>query len=134
MSALNIRSWADLRAFLYVVWPVLATLCVTYGVFGSEQEAALWSGLVLALLGPVTAFLYSRGLANFRAAFYAVLAAAQALAIGYGLVTEVDVSNWLPLVSAVIGLAGGGVAAANTDTTFSGPIGSNQLPADAPPE
>lgn len=56
-------------------------------------------------------------LSSFRAAFYAVFGAAQAILIGYNLITADDVATWMPLVSAIIGLATGGVAAANTDTT-----------------
>lgn len=116
MSILNIRSLADLRAFAYVMLPVISTLLVTLGVYTSH-EAELWVGLVLAILGPGVAFVMVRGLDTFRTAFYALLAAGQAILIGYGLVSAEDVGVWLPVISAVIGLAGGGVAAANTDTT-----------------
>lgn len=117
MSALNIRSWADLRAFLYVAWPVLSALLLSYGVLQTEDEVALWSALVLALLGPVIAFFYSKNLSSFRAAFYAVFGAVQAILIGYNIVTADEVATWIPVVSAIIGLATGGVASANTDTT-----------------
>lgn len=117
MSALNIRSWADFRAFLYVAWPVLSALLLSYGVFQDADEVALWSALVLAVLGPVVAFVYSKNLSSFRAAFYALFAAVQAILIGYNIVTADEIAAWIPVVSAIIGLATGGVASANTDTT-----------------
>lgn len=119
MTALNIRSWADFRAFLYVLLPVVSALLVTNGVL-NESEAALWGGLVTAVLGPVVAFAQAPGDELFRKAFYAVLGAGQAIVLGYGIVTDEQIGVWLPLVSAIVGLSTGGVAAANTDTTSSG--------------
>jgi len=116
MSLLNIRSWADLRAFLYVAWPVVSAALLAYGVFDSDREAALWGALVAAVLGPVIAAFYARNLSAVRVAFYAVLAAVQAILIGYNISVD-QVAHWVPLVSALIGLLTGGVATANTNTT-----------------
>lgn len=116
MNGLNIRSWADARAFAYVLLPVVSALLVSYGVL-DDATAALWSGLVTALLGPVVAFAMAPSTEAFRRGFYVVFGAVQAVAVGYGLVTDAQVGVWLPLVSVLVGAATGGVAAANTDTT-----------------
>lgn len=116
MNAFAIRSAADLRAFLYVLWPVISGLLVTNGAL-SDNQASLWGGLVLAVLGPVIAAVYARDLSTFRTAFYAVLAAGQAIVIGYGIATDEQIGLWLPLISAIVGVSTGGVAAANTDTS-----------------
>lgn len=116
MNALNIRTWADARAFAYVLLPVIATLLVSQGLVAADK-IGLWVGLASAILGPVIAFLNARSVSLFRAAFYAVLGAAQAVIIGYGLASQALFDQWTPLVVAVIGLTAGGVAAANTDTS-----------------
>lgn len=116
MSLLDIRSAADVRAFAYTMLPVLSSFLVTTGVLNSDQ-AVLWSALVLAVLGPVIAAVYAKTLSSFRTAFYAVLAAGQALLIGYGLVTDAQVSLWVPIISVIVGGVAGGVASGNTPTT-----------------
>ena len=116
MNALNIRSAADVRAFAYVLLPVISTLLVTYGIL-DETQATMWAGLVTAILGPVLAFIHARTLSSFRTAFYAVLGASQILLIGYGIASSEQVGIWLPVISTIIGASAGGVAAANTDTT-----------------
>lgn len=116
MSIFNIRSWADVRAFAYVLLPVVSTLLVGQGVLTADK-AALWAALVTAVLGPVVAAILARTVSTFRTAFYVVLGAGQALVIGYNLASQSAFDHWLPLVVAVIGLSSGGVAAANTDTT-----------------
>ncbi|MFT4128093.1 MAG: hypothetical protein QM662_17920 [Gordonia sp. (in: high G+C Gram-positive bacteria)] len=129
MSLLEMHSWADVRALVYTLLPIASTLAVTYGV-ADESQVALWVGLVAALLGPGIAFLTSRSVSTFRPAFYAVLAAGQAVAVGYGLVTDAQVGVWVPLVSALIGGAAGGVANANTATSSPFSRGSNRGEAD----
>lgn len=119
MNALNIRTWADFRAFLYVLLPVVSTLLVGYGVL-NDTTSQLWGALVTAVLGPVVAAFNARTVSAVRTAFYAVLGAGQALLIGYNLATQTVFDHWMPLVVAVIGLTAGGVAAANTDTSPSG--------------
>lgn len=116
MNALNIRTAADFRAFLYVLLPVISTLLVGNGVL-TDDKASLWSALVTAVLGPVVAAIAARTVSLFRTAFYAVLAASQALAVGYGIASEAAFTHWMPLVVAVIGLTAGGVSAANTNTS-----------------
>lgn len=116
MNLFNIRSWADARAFLYVLLPVISTLLVGDGVL-TNDTATLWTALVTAVLGPVIAAFNAHSVSAFRTAFYALLGAGQALAIGYNLATQSLFDHWLPLVVAVIGFSAGGVSAANTDTT-----------------
>ena len=86
MSLFGVRSLADVRALLYTLLPVLSALLVTQGVL-NENQASLWGGLVTALLGPGIAFVTARSVSTFRPAFYAMLAAGQALLVGYGLAT-----------------------------------------------
>jgi CHASE2 domain-containing sensor protein len=99
-----------------VLWPVVSALLVSYGAIDGN-EASLWGGLVTAVLGPVIAAINAKNLSGFRTAFYAVLAAGQAIVVGYGIATDEQIGVWLPLVSAIVGLSTGGVAAANTKTT-----------------
>lgn len=116
MNLFNIRTWADVRALLYVLLPVVSTLLVGQGVL-TDGQAQLWAGLVTAVLGPVIAAFNAHSVSTFRTAFYAVLAAVQAIVVGYGIATDAQFATWMPLVVALVGLSGGGVAAANTDTT-----------------
>lgn len=129
MNALDIRSATDVRAFAYALLPALTGLLVTLGVL-NDNQATLWAGLVTAILGPGVAFILARSLSTFRTAFYGILTAAQAVAVGYGLVTDAQVGIWLPVVSAVIGGVAGGVASANTATTSPFDKGSNAGLAD----
>lgn len=112
----NIRSWADVRAAAYALLPIVSTLLVGYGVMTADK-VQLWAGLVTAVLGPVIAAINARTVSAFRTGFYALLGAAQALVVGYGLVSDAALQYWMPLVVALVGAAGGGVAVANTDTT-----------------
>ena len=119
MSLFDIRSAADVRAFAYAMLPTLSSFLVTAGILKADQ-AALWSALVIAILGPVIAAVHAKTLSSFRVAFYALLAAGQALLIGYGLITDTQdaqVSLWLPVISVILGGTAGGVASANTPTT-----------------
>lgn len=116
MNLLNIRSAADVRAFAYVLLPIASALLVSYGVL-DDAQAAMWAGLVTAVLGPVIACIMAPSTEGFRRAFYAVLGAGQILLVGYGIATDAQIGVWLPLISALVGASTGGVAAANTDTT-----------------
>ncbi|WP_367582271.1 hypothetical protein [Tsukamurella tyrosinosolvens] len=112
----NIKTFADLRAALYALLPIVSTLLVTYGVL-DETKAALWAGVATAVLGPVIAAVQARTVSSFRTAFYALAAAVQAVVVGYGIVTDAQIGVWMPLVTALVGAAAGSVAVANTDTT-----------------
>lgn len=129
MNLLEIKSWADVRALAYTILPIISTLLVTVGAL-SESEAALWVGLATAVLGPGIAFLMARSVSSFRTAFYALLTAGQAVVVGYGLATDAQIGVWLPLVSALIGGAAGGVASANTPTSSAFDRRSNAGEAD----
>jgi membrane-bound metal-dependent hydrolase YbcI (DUF457 family) len=111
MSVLDIRTFADFRAFLHVVAPGLAALVVGYGVLDSSQ-AALIVGLVLAVASPAVAALNTAD--GFRKWFYPVMGAAAAVLIGFGIFAESDVTPWLAFIPVLLG---GGVAAANTPTS-----------------
>lgn len=113
---LNIRSWADARAVLYTLLPIVSTLLVSTGVL-PDHVAKLWVALATSILGPVVAAWMARTVSALRTAFYAVLAAVQGLAVGYGLISDGALTPWMPLVVALVGAASGGVAVANTDTT-----------------
>ncbi len=113
-SALGVKSAADVRAIIYNALPVLTTLLVGLGVATSDQ-AALWAGLVAAVAGPGVAWWMARSLSTARAAVYAVVTAAQAIMVGYGLVG--DGGLWLPVTSAALAALAGGLAVANTPVT-----------------
>lgn len=110
MNALNIKSWADARAFLYVLAPAIVGLLVSYDYFDGST-GALVVALVLAILSPALAVINTQS--GFRQWFYGILGAAQALVVGIGLVTDYQLAPWITLVGLVVG----GVAAANVDTT-----------------
>lgn len=112
----NIKSWADVRAALYTLLPILSTLLVGYGVFTADK-AQLWVALVTAVLGPVIAAFQTHAVSKIRTAFYALLGTGQAVVVGYGLTSTVQFDRWLPLVVALVGISAGSVASANTDTT-----------------
>ncbi|WP_148281564.1 hypothetical protein [Tsukamurella sp. 1534] len=116
----NIKSWADLRAAAYALLPLISTVLVGYSVL-DQQKATLWVALVTAVLGPVISAVQARSVSSFRTAFYAVLAAGQALAIGYGLLQDGQLDAWMPLVTFLIGGAAAAPAVANTDTTPASP-------------
>lgn len=120
MNTLGIHSWGDVRALIYTATPVVTALLVTLGVVTTDQ-AALWAGLASAVAGPVLAFVMAPSTAKARLGVYSLIFAGQALAIGYGL-TGGSVGAWLPVVSAVLAVLGGGTAAANTTTTPASPV------------
>lgn len=114
MNALNIRSWADARAFVHVAAPVLAVALVASGVADATLAGQIVT-LVLAVFSPALATVNTAS--GFRTWFYAVLAAASVIAVGLGYWTEVQYATWLPVIVLLIGPA---VAAANTPTTIDG--------------
>lgn len=119
----NIRTAADVRAALYALLPIVATMLVGYGVL-TDGQAQLWAGLITAVLGPVIAAFNARTVSTFRTAFYTVLGAGQAIVVGYGLANDAQFETWMPLVVALVGSAAGSVAVANTNTSGPLPKGS----------
>lgn len=111
MNALNIRTWADARAFIHVLAPVLASALVLSGV-ADENLAAKIVTLVLAVFSPAIATVNT--VDGFRQWFYPVLGAISLILIYLGLFTEAQWNTWLPVISLILGA---GVAAANTNTT-----------------
>lgn len=130
MGVLGINNAADVRSVIYHLLPVATALLVTAGVATSDQ-ATLWAGLVTAILGPGLAAWKARSLSSVRVALYAVLAAVQALAIGYGIHDGAG-GAWLPVLSAVVAALGGGVAVANTPVSSAWSKGVNGAAAQAP--
>ena len=116
MSIFDLKSAADVRNFVYAVSPVVAAIAVSYGVVDAQQST-MWVALVAAIAGPVLAAFYTRNVDTFRAAFYALLAAAQALLIGYGILSDEQVGVWLPLITVIIGGTAGAVATQHTVTS-----------------
>jgi len=98
------------RAFLYVLAPALVALLVSYNYF-TASTGALVTALVLAVVSPVLAVVNTAD--GFRKWFYGVLGAGQALVVGLGLVTDLELTPWVTIVGLIVG----GVAAANVDTT-----------------
>jgi len=111
MSVFGIRTWADVRALLYVLTPLVVAWLVQLGVVG-DRQADLWIALGVAVLSPALSAVYT--VDGFRKWFYPAVAAVSGLLLGYGIVTESQLSPVLAIVSALVGA---GVAAANTPTS-----------------
>lgn len=100
-SVFSVKSFAQLRAFLYVVAPLIIAATVV-----THTDA--WIGLALAVLAPALATVKSVN--GFRTWFYGVLTASQTVLLAFNVFTEQQITPWLSVIGAVIG---GGVAAAN---------------------
>lgn len=111
MNLLNIRTWADARAFLHVALPAIAGVFVVAGYVTSD-DATLWTALVLVAVDTGLSFVYSA--TAFRKALYLILPVVGALLVRYGLTTDNTWALWTGLVPV---LFGSGVAAANTNTS-----------------
>lgn len=111
VSLLDIRSLADVRAFLSTALPGLASVLVIAGTLTADV-ANLWTAFVLVVIhAGVSTFNTANG---FRKFLYPFLAAGSALLIRYGYTTDETWALWFSIVPI---LFGGGVAAANTPTT-----------------
>lgn len=102
-DVIRLRDFNSLRAFLYVLVPALI---VALGVANAE----LWVGLAAAVLSPLLAS--ANTVDGFRKWFYNALAAGQALVLGLNVLTEAQVSVWIPVIGAVVG---GAVAASHVN-------------------
>lgn len=111
MNLLNIRTWADARAFLHVALPAIAVVLVTAGYLASDL-ATLWVALILVVIDTGLSTVHSA--TSFRKFLYPALAAGGALLVRYGYTTDQTWALWTGLAPV---LFGGGVAAANTDTS-----------------
>lgn len=111
MNLLQIRTWADARAFLHVALPGIAAILVAAGYLTSN-DANLWVALVL-VVADVTLSTFNTA-NGFRKALYPLLAAGGALLVRYGVTTDAAWALWTGLAPI---LFGSGVAAANTPTS-----------------
>ena len=116
LAELGINHLVDLRAVAYHVLPVATALLVTLGVATNDQ-ATLWAGLVTAIVGPGLSFVMAQSVSNLRTALYALIAAVQAIIVGYGLADSTHIGTWMPIASSLVALLGGGVAIVNTPVT-----------------
>lgn len=116
MNALNIRTWSDVRALIHVAAPVIATALIA-SEWVDKSLATLIVTIVLAVCSPALATINTTN--GFRRWFYPVLAAAVALLIWLGYISDADYAAWLPVITLFIGPA---VAAANTPTTIDGEV------------
>ncbi|WP_288338245.1 hypothetical protein [uncultured Gordonia sp.] len=116
LDELGLKAPTDWFSVLYTALPV-ATTGAAVGAVASGDKSALWAGIVTAVLAPLIAFLRARSISTLRPLLYAVVGAAQVVLLGYGLITDQQVGIWLPVVSAVLAAAVGGLNNANTATT-----------------
>lgn len=116
MSIFELKTKEDVRNFVYALSPAVAAIAVSYGVV-DEQQSVMWVAFVAAVVGPGLAAIFTRTVDTFRTAFYAILAAAQALLIGYGILSNEQVGVWLPIVTVIIGGTAGAVATQHTVTS-----------------
>lgn len=111
MNLLEIRTAADVRAFLHVALPSLSAILVLAGYFTST-DAGLWGALALVVVDTgLSAF---NSATRFRAFLYPFLGVLGALLVRYGVTTDDVWALWAGLAPV---LFGGGVAAANVQST-----------------
>jgi hypothetical protein len=111
MNLLNIKSFADFRAWLHVALPAVAGVLAIAG-YVSSNDAGLWVALALVVIDAGLSAFNSAN--NFRTFLYPFLAAGGALLVRYGYTTDQTWALWTGLAPVFFGSA---VAAANTDTT-----------------
>lgn len=115
MNLLNIRSFADARAFLHVALPAIAAVLVAAS-YVTADIAGLWLALLLVVVDAgLSTFNTASG---FRKFLYPALVAGGALLVRYGFTTDATWALWSGLAPV---LFGSGVAAANTDTSAAEP-------------
>ncbi|QDF15395.1 membrane protein [Gordonia phage Mollymur] len=113
ISALDIRSWSDVRAFLHVAAPGVGAALMGTSAF-IENGAALTAviGLIVALTSPALSVVNTAS--GFRSWFYPVLGAGGAALGTFGIVTD---TQWGLYTAIAVILLGAGTASANTPTT-----------------
>lgn len=99
------------RERLYIVAAALMTVLVSFGVM-NDNQAALWSSLVVAVIGAIFAIVNAE--TNWRLALYAVAGAAAALFQAYGILGD---ANWAAITGLVAAVLGVSTAAAKAPTT-----------------
>jgi len=93
-DVIRLRNFDTLRSFLYVLVPVVLVAL-------NVGHADLWVGLALAVLAPALAAVNTEN--GFRTWFYSVLAAGQAVVLGLDVLTQAQVSVWIPVIGAIVG-------------------------------
>lgn len=122
MNLLEIRTWADARAFLHVALPGVAGILAVAGYVSSE-DAGLWLAAIFVVLDAGLSTFYTAN--GFRKFLYPALSITGLLLVRYGVTTSETWALWTGLVPI---LFGGGVAAANTPTTPASPFGVSGQP------
>lgn len=111
MNLLDIRTAADVRAFLHVILPAVAGVLVVAG-YVTEADVNLWGAAVLVVIDTgLSAF---NSATTFRKFLYPFLGVLGALLVRYGVTTDQVWSLWVGLAPVIFG---GGVAAANVQST-----------------
>lgn len=110
-SLLGIKTWSDLRAFIHTAIPGLAVFLVTMGIL-TATKANLVAALLLAVFDSTLSHINTAD--GFRRWVYPVLGTGATLLIGWGIFTQDQIAPWLALIPILLG---GGLAAANTNTT-----------------
>ena len=98
----NLKSWANWRAFLHSITPVIVTSLVTFGIV-TDTQAALWIPLVFAIADPLLSALNSTD--KLRQIVYGIAGLLQVGGISVGLVTGLAGGN---------GMVGAGIGAGVT--------------------
>lgn len=80
----NLKSWANWRAFIHQVTPVIVTTLVTVGIV-TDTQAALWIPLVFAIIDPLLSVANSTD--KIRQIIYGVAGLLQVGGLATGLVT-----------------------------------------------
>lgn len=115
LTRFNLRSWSDWRVLLiYVVLPMVSTFIVSKGVIDTAKVSA-----VVALVGYLLTFTVAifKSDSQFRRFIYGALGLVATILVVFNVVDQATIDSYLPYVLLVIGGAGGGLAAANTNTT-----------------
>lgn len=121
MNLIALRDYPALRQWIQVVSAAIVAALVSYD-WVTTSQAELWLALVAAVLPPALSVLNSAN--GRRTLFYGVVAAVQALVLGYDLATPEQVD---PIVSILLAAIGGSVAVTHTPT----PAGVQRL---SPPD
>lgn len=99
------------RERLYIVAAALMTVLVSFGVL-NDSQAALWSALVVAIIGAIFAVVNAE--TSWRVALYTVAGAAAAVFQAYGILGD---ANWAAITGLVAAVLGVSTAAAKAPTT-----------------
>lgn len=114
-NLLNIRSFNDLIAMLYALFPVLTGMLMAYGIL-AEEDAALWAAVGTGACQLILQF--ARTQEGVRRAIYTALNLVNMVLIAYVAGWNPDnVTNLLPLLNVLLGGAPAIVAVQNVNTS-----------------